>query len=112
MKRWLRAGLLGLVVVAVPIGDLAWAHGGRGGGRHRPHWGLFIGAPLLLYPWWYRSYPPVVVAPAEPPIYVERGDVARGGGYWYHCDAPEGYYPYVKECPGGWQRETPRAPPE
>lgn len=22
--------------------------------------------------------------------------------YWYYCAAPEGYYPYVSECPGGW----------
>lgn len=30
--------------------------------------------------------------------------------YWYHCKSPEGYYPYVKTCPGGWER-VPAKPP-
>lgn len=116
MKKLIRLAILGAVLLAVPISDLAWAdRGGRGGGfrSHRPHWGLIIGAPLLFYPWWHRHYyepyPPVVAVPAEPPVYIERGDRV-GRGYWYHCDAPEGYYPYVKDCPGGWEREIPRPP--
>ncbi|MDD4915607.1 MAG: hypothetical protein PHW13_11305, partial [Methylococcales bacterium] len=28
-------------------------------------------------------------------------------GYWYYCRNPEGYYPYVKECPQGWQQVSP-----
>ncbi len=28
-----------------------------------------------------------------------------GGGYgtWYHCSRPEGYYPYIQSCKGGWE---------
>jgi len=116
MKRWMRWSLVAALLFAVPVGDLAWAHGGRGGGhgRHGAHIGLFIGVPLLLHHWWHYSYPPppqVVVVPREPEVYVDRGGGERGG-YWYHCDRPEGYYPYIKECPGGWQREVPRAPPD
>ncbi|MCK9608465.1 MAG: hypothetical protein M0R33_18655 [Methylomonas sp.] len=65
---------------------------------------------------------PVKVAAA---LFVIRGlyggiNLAHGGGhgagksaaanqqnpanYWHYCPNPEGYYPYVKECPGGcWQ---------
>ena len=28
--------------------------------------------------------------------------------YWYFCRGANAYYPYVKECPGGWQRVQPR----
>ena len=110
MKNWIRLGIVGAALLTLPVSDLAWAHGGRGHFRaHRPHLGIIIGAPLLFYPWWERHYyyPPVVTVPAEPPTYIERGDGA-GRGYWYRCDSPEGYYPYVKECPGGWERVAPR----
>jgi hypothetical protein len=23
--------------------------------------------------------------------------------YWYYCDNPKGYYPYVRECSSAWQ---------
>lgn len=63
---------------------------------------------------------PVVVVPAAPPVYVEQassGEVQAPvpqaqapANDWYYCAKPEGYYPYVKECPGGWQRVAPRPP--
>jgi hypothetical protein len=27
-----------------------------------------------------------------------------GGGVWYHCSSPDGYYPYIRDCHGGWQQ--------
>jgi len=57
------------------------------------------------------------MAPAEPPVYVERGQPPAAaqtepepGNYWYYCSNPDGYYPYVKQCPGGWQRVAPQPP--
>jgi hypothetical protein len=59
--------------------------------------------------------------PSLPPAYIEQGDVqavppqapaAQEDYYWYHCDKPEGYYPYIKECPGGWQKVSPTPPPQ
>lgn len=80
---------------------------GRGGARI----GLFIGAPLMWHwPAPYYAYPPpvVVAPPSLPPVYIERGyDTAPDAGYWYYCDRPEGYYPYIRECPGGWERVAP-----
>jgi hypothetical protein len=87
--------------------------------HHRTHVGVYVGPG---WGWYYPPpvyYPPVVVAaPAEPPVYIEKEpEIAVPSatpampGYWYYCHKPDGYYPYVKECPGGWQRVTPQPPP-
>jgi hypothetical protein len=34
-----------------------------------------------------------------------------GTQWWYLCSSPRGAYPYVRECPGGWER-VPAVPPE
>jgi len=81
-----------------------WGYGGWGG-----YWG---------WPGWGWAPPPVVVTPApivvpaNPPVYVERGDVAPQSGtlepgYWYYCHGPAGYYPNVTDCPGGWEKVAP-----
>jgi len=80
------------------------------------------------YPYPYYAppyyYPPVVAVPSAPPQYIEQGQdgpVDMGGGagaaapapeqaFWYHCSQPDGYYPYIKACPGGWQK-VPAQPP-
>jgi hypothetical protein len=78
------------------------------------YWGPYWGAP-----WWYYPPAPVyypVVVPAQPVTYIEQNPSQSapasndGGGWWYYCDASKGYYPYVKECPGGWQRVSPTPP--
>jgi hypothetical protein len=88
------------------------------GGRHHHHGhgrislGFHFGVPLGWYhPWYYAPpayyYPvaPVVVQPPAPTTFVERSDVVpEGAGSWYFCRDSNGYYPYVKQCPGGWQR--------
>ncbi len=45
--------------------------------------------------------PPAATAPPAPPA---------AGQWWYLCDSPRGAYPYVRECPGGWER-VPAVPP-
>ncbi len=67
-------------------------------------------------PFYYPYYPPqyapqVIVQPA--PVYIERADVQPAPppqAYWYYCAAAKGYYPYVRECPGGWQPVAPQPP--
>ena len=74
----------------------------------------YWGGPFWGPPWWYYPpayyYPPVVVQ-QQPVTYIEQGSSnppARAeSGWWYYCDASKGYYPYVKECPSGWQRVPP-----
>ena len=78
--------------------------------------GIYFGVPFpaYTYPYYYPYYsPPVVVAPPPPPVYIEQSaPPAQGGNYWYHCNDPEGYYPYVQSCPGGWQAIVPTPPPQ
>lgn len=105
-----------MVVGAVSAGDALARGGFRGHGHGHGHFGVFIGAPLF-WPWYPPPayyYPPAVAVPTSPPAYIERGEDESAPpreAYWYHCSKPEGYYPYIKECPGGWQRVAPKPPP-
>ena len=81
------------------------------------HRGAFLAAPVLVAPWFfpplgYYSEPPL---PATPPVYVEQGAApaapAEQTYYWYYCADSQTYYPYVSECPGGWQQVVPETPP-
>jgi hypothetical protein len=70
-------------------------------------WGPWWGAPY--YP--YYASPPVVEQQA--PVYVEPTPQREEQSYWYYCQNPEGYYPYVQNCPGGWMKVVPQpAPPK
>ncbi len=35
---------------------------------------------------------------------VQEGPGSSGAQWWYACRRPAGYYPYVRECPGGWEK--------
>lgn len=128
-----------LLVVGICLSEITVAaprHGGGHGGhvyaghRHSGHGhlgiGLYFGMPYgyPYYPPYYYPYyyPPVVVAPAKPPVYIERApatsyvppDIVNPTEsdhyYWYYCAKLDGYYPYVKACPDGWQKVTPTPP--
>ncbi len=88
--------------------------------------GAFVGAPLYYYGAPYYYAPPVVYAPPaysyySPPVivppasgYVEQPPAASAStpdAWWYYCAEQKAYYPYVKECPGGWQKVPPAPPP-
>ncbi len=111
--------LLGLLVVLPSIGDARGGghgggghggglhgggfHGGGFHGRHSHHGGgsrVFIGGffGFPFYPYGYYPYYPY--ADAQPPVYVEPQEDSE----WYYCQDPQGYYPYVTSCPGGWTR--------
>lgn len=107
------------------------AHGSAHYGHHHHHThgsvGIVVGAPLFGYPYYgsyygappYYAYPPVV-AYSSPPVYIERGDeqgqiqgqgqIQPAPAYWYFCSEPRGYYPYISQCPKGWQ-QVPAQPP-
>ena len=88
-------------------------------GRGRVHLGFHFGAPYWGWsPWWhypppYYYYPAPIVVRSEPVTYIEQGGTSSAdqGGWWYYCETARGYYPYVKECPAGWQRVPPAPPP-
>ncbi|MBI2316177.1 MAG: hypothetical protein HYY28_09390 [Betaproteobacteria bacterium] len=118
--RWAKAAIVmaTILVGTVAIGSTpAWAH--RGGGR--VNFGFVIGGPIwwgpAFYPPYYYYppyYPPVAVVPSSPPTYIEQGSEAqapsRSSSAWFYCADAKAYYPYVKECPGGWQRVAPQPP--
>lgn len=88
-----------------------------------PYYPGFYGDPFFYgYPPPYYGYPaPVIVTPQQPPVYIEQAPQYQTDApqsyseqqqeyFWYHCKKPEGYYPYIKDCPAGWQKVTPEPP--
>ena len=53
-------------------------------------------------PYWYYEQTVAV------PPYIERDPAASG--YWFFCKAAGIYYPYIRECPAGWQEVAPQLP--
>lgn len=110
--------LLAIFLSAAVAGGPALARDRHHYGHRHSHLGLYIGVPLG-YPWYgvpppYYYYPPPVIVRPEPQVYIERTDPQPAPdqqAYWYHCDNPQGYYPYIKQCPAGWQRVVPTPPP-
>ncbi len=126
---------LAVVVLAVVVSlfggaepSHAWARGGGGGhsGFRDHHHGfrgsrVFVGAHVFVSPgvffgapYWYPyaypypAYSPPVVVEAPAPVYAQ----PQPQQYWYYCQNPHGYYPYVPQCPGGWLQVMPSpAPP-
>lgn len=98
-------------------------HGGGWGYGHGGYYngiGLGLGLLGLGYglgyyggPYYspYYAYPPTVVTiPVTPPVYIQQSPPVTQQyppGYWYYCNNPDGYYPYIKECPQGWQQVDP-----
>lgn len=116
---------LTIALPAVFFSDLAAAHGRI----DRFNFGIHLGYPgyygyygySYYDPFFYSpfySYPPVIVptppivVPTTPPVYIQQQEesttVQTETHYWYYCQDPEGYYPYVKQCPGGWLRVAPQ----
>jgi hypothetical protein len=96
-------------------------YGGYYGYRYPGYWGARYWGPRYWGPnvwlgsgyWWgwpyygypYYSSPPAVVQ--QPPVYVEPNSPPQEPQYWYYCQDPQGYYPYVKQCPNGWMKVVP-----
>jgi hypothetical protein len=77
---------------------------------------VFVGAafgfgvwPFWWDPFWFPppypayTYAPPVVIQQEPQVYVEPSTPT----YWYYCADAKAYYPYARECPGGWLKVVP-----
>ncbi len=118
-------------------GDGGGGHGGGGGRGSGGHgggvppgtsiivdpglWGPGYGPayPYPPYPYYppYPPYPynpaPPAAVPEEPSGYivesVEPGPRPQPTTYWYYCEDPQGYYPRIRQCPGGWMTVVPPA---
>ncbi len=98
-------------------------HGGWGWGW--PYYGLgyatgaFLGYPYYSYPYYpyypyysYYPYYPYAYAPTyspSPRVIVRERKPAMDTWYYY-CRKSDAYYPYVRICPGGWEK-VPAVPP-
>jgi hypothetical protein len=107
-------------VVAQHRGGGHWGWGGRGywggyGWWGYPYWWDYPYYPYY-YPYSYPYYDPYYYGGyGEPPVPPQGVTPPAESGqqqpsYWYFCQNPEGYYPYVKECPGGWMKVVPPKP--
>ena len=96
-----------IAVAASLLAGIALAAGvGATPAEARGFFAVGIGVPL--FPPYYAYPPPVVYAPppvvyAPPPVVVQQPTQ-----YWYYCDNPAGYYPYVPSCPTPWRPVTPQ----
>jgi hypothetical protein len=119
---------IALIMAALTIGSAvpasAWrgygGYGYRGYGYGYRGYGYgyrgssVVIVPRIVVPFGFSyAYPPVVVG--APPVYVQPSPQVYvqpppPQPYWYYCDNPQGYYPYVPQCPGGWRQVTPTPP--
>ena len=113
---------LARIIIATMVVLLLGAMPGAGvNARHFGH-GPRVGVSLWLGPgWWgpyyYPSYypyyptePPIVIQ-QQPDVYVQPAPQAEEQqSYWYYCKEPQGYYPYVRQCPNGWMKVVPSPP--
>src|SRR5882757_1379316 len=98
------------LAAAVVLGCLAAT------GTASAHWHGRVGVWIGPGPYWWGPpyYPyydrPMVVAD---PLYAQPNPVIQvpaPPNYWYYCRQPGAYYPYVSQCPGGWEQVTPQPP--
>ena len=76
---------------------------------------LVCSAISALLPARVFGYPPAAGRFVPPAVYIERKETAQPAqpatasqaNYWHYCRSAEGYYPYVKECPDGWEQVAP-----
>ena len=128
MRIFNAALILAVMLLGTIASDdaLAARRGISGRSAHRSHSGhvprharvgVFLGAPLfapMYYPPSGYYYNPSL--PAGPTVYIEQERVpadaeAADPQYWYYCRESSAYYPYVSECPQGWQQVVPETSP-
>ncbi len=134
-SKALRLAGVAILVSGLVVGTPAMAqhgHGGHGGGHGGGWgWGLFgLGLGLALsapyyYPYYGAPYyPPAYYPPYQPsvvirepvyvypdsPQYVPQASAPEAVHWWYYCPKSRGYYPYVRTCPGGWEKVSPTPP--
>lgn len=111
------------ILITVLLGltaQSALAHDHR---HYRSSVGIYFGPPWVYAPYpayfppyYPRAYYPPVVVTQPAPVYVEQPVQPAAPPqppeqqYWYYCPASSKYYPYVRDCPQGWQKVIPDTP--
>jgi outer membrane protein OmpA-like peptidoglycan-associated protein len=90
--------ILGLAVLGMPLlASAGRVFVGVGVGVGYPYYYGYPYGGYPYYPAYYYAPPPVVYAP--PAVTVS----APPAAYWYYCPPAKAYFPYVRECPVGWE---------
>lgn len=108
-----KIGLTFLIILFV-AGLMAGSAQARWHGHYRGRGpGIYWGGPIVmglpLYPFGYYPSPPAVVQ--QTPVYVQPQQY-EDANYWYYCENPKGYYPYINNCPAGWMKVVPNTNPQ
>jgi len=118
MKQVNRVYLFATLSVLAASGPV-WAHGGHFRDYGGYGFGFYTDIPRAFYfpyypPPYYAYPPPMVTVPAQSPVYIQKDSGQKNqqlpANYWYYCRNPDGYYPYIRECPGGWHQVAPQPP--
>jgi hypothetical protein len=83
-----------------------WQHGGWRHEEHHGHhgWWWVVGDLWFFYPQPIFPYPTYV----GPDYYYDYYDnYPEPSYYWYYCEDPAGYYPYIQQCNVEWQAVPP-----
>jgi hypothetical protein len=114
-----------LVIVVLLVGNPLSAFPGDGGmGSFGVHGiggfgiGIYMGVPWWgPVGWWVSWFPAMENLSAtpefSPPVYLQAGVAPPSppASYWYYCLNPQGYYPSVTGCAGGWITSVAQAVP-
>lgn len=136
----LRTSMLAVIAAGSLVAAPAWADRGHGHGQGHfwGPFGLLLGSAILysavqprtVYYAPQVAYAPPVTAFVRPyyaePTYVNPPLASMppppqhlawnsaldpaASQWWYFCNSPNGYYPYVRECPSGWEKVSPTPP--
>lgn len=91
--------------------NLGFGIGGYNSGFYGSNYGFGYGYRDPFFYGGPYNYGPTFVVPMTPPVYIQREEVQPvqpQTHYWHYCQDADGYYPYVKQCPGGWLLVAPQ----
>ena len=111
---WGFAGAIVATAAAVITAPIAIAAAVAQAPLYYPPGPAYAGAPPVYY-----NTPTAGPGSAATPAYHSPPQVAsyyapaspQPQGEWYYCANSNSYYPYVRDCPAGWQRVPAQPPP-
>ena len=116
MRKVMVALIVLAVLLALATPSFAYHHRWHGYGPYYGY-GPYGGRPYYYDPFWSYSYPypvpPVVTIPQQPipqqpQTYIQQQPEQQYFWYWCPTSSPQGYHPYVQQCPGNaWLKVVP-----
>jgi hypothetical protein len=74
-------------------------------------WAGGVAAVGTFLSYWPTPYVTHRGGPQAPTEYIQQAPAPPAEDYWYYCASAGEYYPYVKDCPGGWMQVVPAPNP-